>query len=86
MCTRTHIPFGLFNKTERGVPPPPPPLYHQSTVMGLRYLVLSPLKHLHGFTIPRFMPETLQGYLAQKKTPISLGPPYDPRNRPTVGS
>ena len=28
----------------------------------------------------------LQGYLANKKTPTSLGPPYDPRHRPTVGS
>ena len=29
---------------------------------------------------------TLQGYLAQKKTPILLGPPHDPRHRPPVGS
>ena len=28
----------------------------------------------------------LQGYLAHKKTPNPLGPPRDPRQRPTVGS
>ena len=28
----------------------------------------------------------VQGHLAHKKTPIPLGPPWDPRNRPTVGS
>jgi len=28
----------------------------------------------------------LQGYLAHKKTPTPLGPPYDLRHRPTVGS
>ena len=27
----------------------------------------------------------LQGYLAHKKTPTPLGPPYDTGNRPTVG-
>ena len=29
---------------------------------------------------------TPQGYLAHKKTPIPLGPPEDPRHRPTVES
>ena len=29
---------------------------------------------------------SLQGYLAHKKTPTPLGPPKDPRHRPTVGS
>ena len=29
---------------------------------------------------------TLQGYLAHKETPTPLGPPLDPRHRPTVGS
>ena len=29
---------------------------------------------------------TLQGYLAHMKTPSRPGPPWDPRNRPTVGS
>ena len=29
---------------------------------------------------------SLQGYLAHKKTPTSLGSPQDPRHRPTVGS
>ena len=28
----------------------------------------------------------VQGYLAHKKTPNPLGPPEDPRQRPTVGS
>ena len=28
----------------------------------------------------------VQGNLAHNKTPTSLGPPYDPRHRPTVGS
>ena len=28
----------------------------------------------------------VQGYLAHKKHPTSLGPPYDPRHSPTVGS
>ena len=28
----------------------------------------------------------LQGYLAHKKKPTPLGPPYDPRHGPTVGS
>ena len=28
----------------------------------------------------------IQGYLAHKKTPTPLGPPYDPRHGPTVGS
>ena len=28
----------------------------------------------------------LQGYLAHKKTPTPLGPPWDPRYWPTVGS
>ena len=28
----------------------------------------------------------LQGYLAHKKTPTPLEPPYDPRHKPTVGS
>ena len=28
----------------------------------------------------------LQGYLAHRKTPTPLGPPWDPRHRPTVGS
>ena len=28
----------------------------------------------------------VQGYLVHKKTPAPLGPPYDPRHRPTVGS
>ena len=28
----------------------------------------------------------LQGYLAHKKMPTPLGPPTDPRHRPTVGS
>ena len=28
----------------------------------------------------------IQGYLAHKKTPTPLGPPQDPRHRPTVGS
>jgi hypothetical protein len=27
----------------------------------------------------------VQGYLAHKKPPISPGPPYDPRHKPTVG-
>ncbi|KAJ1467277.1 hypothetical protein T484DRAFT_2378551 [Baffinella frigidus] len=27
----------------------------------------------------------VQGYLAHKKAPPSLGPPYSPRHRPTVG-
>ena len=27
----------------------------------------------------------LQGYLTHKKMPNPLGPPYDPRHRPTVG-
>jgi len=29
---------------------------------------------------------SLQGYFAHKKAPTSLGSPYDPRHRPTVGS
>ena len=28
----------------------------------------------------------IQGYLAHKKTPTPLGPPQDPRHRPTLGS
>jgi hypothetical protein len=28
----------------------------------------------------------VQGYLAHEKTPTPLGPPEDPRHRPTVGS
>ena len=28
----------------------------------------------------------VQGYLAHKKHPPSLGPPYDPRRSPIVGS
>ena len=28
----------------------------------------------------------IQGYLAHKKTPTPVGPPSDPRHRPTVGS
>jgi hypothetical protein len=28
----------------------------------------------------------VQGYLAHKKTPTPLGTPWDPRQRPTVGS
>ena len=28
----------------------------------------------------------MQGYLAHRKHPPSLGPPYGPRNGPTVGS
>jgi hypothetical protein len=28
----------------------------------------------------------VQGHLAHKKTPTPLGPPYDPRHWPTVGS
>ena len=31
-------------------------------------------------------PGQLQGYLAHQKTPTPLGPPSDPRHRPTVGS
>ena len=31
-------------------------------------------------------PETLQGYLAYKKTPTPRGPASDPRHRPRVGS
>ena len=31
-------------------------------------------------------PQSLQGYLAHKKPPNPLGPPYDPMQRPTVGS
>ena len=30
--------------------------------------------------------EDLQGYLPHNKTPSPLGPPYDPRHRPTVWS
>ena len=30
--------------------------------------------------------KNVQGYLAHKKTPTPLGPPQDPRHRPTVGS
>ena len=30
--------------------------------------------------------DQIQGYLAHKKTPTPLGPPQDPRHRPTVGS
>ena len=30
--------------------------------------------------------EGVQGYLAHNKTPTPLGPPQDPRHRPTVGS
>ena len=30
--------------------------------------------------------QDLQGYLAHKKTPTPLCPPYDPRHRPTAGS
>jgi len=30
--------------------------------------------------------EALQGYLADEKTPTSLGPPSDRRHMPTVGS
>ena len=32
------------------------------------------------------MLEGVQGYLAHTKTPTPLGPPKDPRHRPTVGS
>ena len=35
---------------------------------------------------PNPRPQTLQGYLAYKKTPTPLGPPQDPRHRPTAGS
>jgi len=31
-------------------------------------------------------PYKVQGYLAHKKPPPPLGPPYGPRRRPTVGS
>ena len=31
-------------------------------------------------------PDSMQGYLAHKKQPPPLGPPYDPRYSPTVGS
>ena len=34
----------------------------------------------------RLTERDVQGYLAHKKTPPSLGPPQDPRHRPTVGS
>ena len=30
--------------------------------------------------------DRVQGYLAHKQTPTPLGPPSDPRHRPTVGS
>ena len=30
--------------------------------------------------------QTIQGYLAHKKTPTPLGPPQDPMHSPTVGS
>jgi len=35
---------------------------------------------------PRRGAGCIQGYLAHKKTPTPLGPPQDPRHRPTVGS
>ena len=38
------------------------------------------------FSLARSLSRARQGYLAHKKTPTPLGPPYDPRHRPTVGS
>ena len=32
------------------------------------------------------MPQALQGYLAHKKPPPPLGPPWETRHGPTVGS
>ena len=32
------------------------------------------------------MPQALQGYLAHKKLPPPLGPPWETRHGPTVGS
>ena len=33
-----------------------------------------------------FVQNFVQGYLAHTKTPSTLGPPWDPRHRPTAGS
>ena len=45
-------------------------------------------KHLRLVPVPleSGLRKVLQGYLAHKKTPTPLGPPYDPRQRSTVGS
>ena len=60
--------------------PPNPPLLERCRV-----------KTLQGQSMmePKTAPEhdaTLQGYLARKKQPSPLGPPYDPKYSPTVGS
>ena len=36
--------------------------------------------------VPSLDDQGLQGYLARKKQTLTLGPPYDPRYIPTVGS
>jgi len=43
---------------------------------------------MYGEVVPpcRLAYTLLQGYLAHKKHPSSLGPPYGPRHSPTVGS
>ena len=50
------------------------------------YLCTTTICSLHStpFTL-NSNPEPWQGYLAHKKTPTPLGPPYDPRHMPTVG-
>ena len=61
-----------------------------SIVFGLFYQ-----KHVLDYTAVSMNQSTLsvnptqaalQGYLAHKKQPPPLGPPYDPRHSPTVGS
>ena len=77
------VPGGEAVSYERGTP------VGQSTQNGV---VMPPVLPLAGRGAPARDPglgplrPTVQGYLAHKKQPPPLGPPYDPRYSPTVGS
>ena len=67
-----------------------PPRTSRSSIRGLGMRSSSSRWQPHLLTLVRW-PErpscnSVQGYLAHKKTPTPLRPPWDPRHRPTVGS
>ena len=55
------------------------------TMVDRRYLNSRGLVII-GDLSPATYSVSVQGYLAHKRTPTPLGPSYDPRHRPTVGS
>ena len=69
--------------------PPPPACKLDDGRVSTNKTLCSQASKLSPKPEPRYPSheqQTLQGYLAKKKTPTPLGLPWDPRHGPTVGS